>query len=229
MKTIGIVGGIGPESTIDYYRFILARAPELGARRYPSILIKSVDQALLMELAGAGDLEALAAALVCEVELLARGGAGLAILAANTPHMVFDQVQARSSIPLVSIVTATCEAAAALGLKRLGLLGTRYTMQGRFYPDAFTPRGMSIVVPEAGDLEYVHEKYVQELIPGRFLDVTRSGLVQVMDHMREQGDIDGVILGGTELPLILREVAYPLPLLDTARIHVDATIAAAMA
>jgi len=143
--------------------------------------------------------------------------------------MVFDRVQPRVAIPLVSIVTATADVAEAQGLKRLGLLGTRFTAQARFYPDVFAARGLEIVTPDTADIDYVHEKYVGELVEGRFLDSTREGLVAVMERMRDRAGVDGVILGGTELPLILRDVPFPLPLLDTTRIHVDATLLAALA
>jgi aspartate racemase len=228
MKTIGLVGGIGPESTIDYYRRLLARAPELGATEVPSILINSIDHRQMMAVIGSGDRAALTDALVRDVEVLARAGAGLGLIAANTPHIVFAAVQARTSIPLVSIVEATRDAAAALGLKKLGLLGTRLTMVDRFFPDVFEPRGIAVVAPDAADVEYVNDKYMRELVPGQFLDTTRAGLVQVMERLRTRAGIDGVILGGTELPLILRGVDYPLPLLDTTRIHVDAVLRAAI-
>jgi aspartate racemase len=166
--------------------------------------------------------------LVRDIDLLARAGAGVAIIAANTPHMVFDRVQPRAAVPLVSIVEATRDAAEAQGLRRLGLLGTRFTTQARFFPDVFAARGLEVVVPEHADLMYVHEKYVGELVEGRFLDSTRAGLVGVMERMRDRAGIDGVILGGTELPLILRDVPFALPLLDTTRIHVDAALRAAL-
>ena len=229
MKTIGIVGGIGPESTIDYYRLLLARAPELARARSPQIVVNSVDFWAMRRLLEAGDDAGLADMLVRDIDVLARSGAGLAIIAANTPHMVFDRVQPRVAIPLLSIVEATLAVAEAQGLRRLGLLGTRFTTQARFYPEVFGARGLEIAVPEPPDLEYVHEKYVGELVEGRLLDSTRAGLVGVMQRMRERSGIDGVILGGTELPLILRDVEFPLPLLDTTRIHVDAALRAAMA
>jgi len=228
VKTIGIVGGIGPESTIDYYRQLLARAPELAGTRSPQVVINSVDFWAMRRLLEAGDDAGLADMLVRDIEVLVGAGAALAIIAANTPHMVFDRVQPRVGIPLVSIVEATREAAEAQGLRRLGLLGTRFTAQARFYPDVFAARGLEIVVPETPDLEYVHEKYIGELVEGRFLDSTREGLVGVMQRMRDRAGIDGVILGGTELPLILRDVPFELPLLDTTRIHVDAALSAAM-
>jgi aspartate racemase len=226
VKTIGIVGGIGPESTVDYYRLLLARAAELAGTRSPQIVINSVDFWAMRRLLDAGDDAALADMLVREVDVLAGAGAGLAIIAANTPHMVFDRLRTRSAVPLVSIVEATREAAITQGLRRLGLLGTRFTTRARFYPDVFEARGLEIVVPAKDDLEYVHEKYIAELVEGRFLDETRAGLVAVMDRLRARG-VDGVILGGTELPLILRGVDYPLPLLDTTQIHVDAALRAA--
>jgi len=235
VKTIGIVGGIGPESTIDYYRLLLARAPELAGTRSPQIVINSVDFQAMRRLLDAGDDTGLADMLVREVDMLvrevdvlARAGAGLAVIAANTPHMVFDRVQPRVALPLVSIVEATREAAEKQGLRRLGLLGTRFTTQARFYPEVFAEHGLEIVAPEKDDLEYVHEKYVGELVEGRFIDSTREGLVGVMQRLRDRGGVDGVILGGTELPLILRGVDYPIPLLDTTQIHVDAVLRAAL-
>ena len=229
MKTIGVVGGIGPESTIDYYRLLLARASAIAGTRSPQIVINSVDYWEMRRLLDAGDDVGVADMLVRDIQALKGAGAALAIIAANTPHMVFDRVQPRVAIPLVSIVTATADVAEAQGLKRLGLLGTRFTAQARFYPDVFAARGLEIVTPDTADIDYVHEKYVGELVEGRFLDSTREGLVAVMERMRDRAGVDGVILGGTELPLILRDVPFPLPLLDTTRIHVDATLLAALA
>ena len=228
MKTIGILGGIGPESTVDYYRLLLKRSPELGGSRSPQIIINSVDFWAMRGRLEAGDDAGLAEMIVRDVDLLARAGAGVAIIAANTPHMVFDRVQPRVAIPLVSIVEATREAAEAQGLRRLGLLGTRFTLEASYYPDVFAARGLEIVVPEKPDIEYVHDKYIGELVEGRFLDSTRDGLVAVMQRMRDRAGIDGVILGGTELPLIIRDVPFALPLLDTTRIHVDAVLRAAL-
>jgi aspartate racemase len=228
VKTIGIVGGIGPESTVDYYKLILKRSPELGGSRSPQIVINSVDFSAMRALLEKGDDAGLADMLVRDIDVLAGAGAGVAMIAANTPHIVFDRVQPRASVPLVSIVEATRDAAESQGLRRLGLLGTRFTTQARFYPDVFAARGLEIVVPEPDDLLYVHEKYVGELVEGRFLDSTRDGLVGVMQRLRDRAGIDGVILGGTELPLIIRDVPFDLPLLDTTRIHVDAAIRAAL-
>lgn len=230
MKTIGIIGGIGPESTIDYYRRIIATYQELQTDgSYPSIIINSIDLQRIRGLIEANELGAAAEHLVSEVEKLARAGAAWGLLAANTPHMVFDEVSRRSRIPLVSIVEATCDAAKALGLKRLGLFGTRFTMQGRFFPAVFSREDIALIVPEPDEQAYIHEKYFTELVKGSFLPETRSRLLEIVDHMIERDQIDGLILGGTELPLALRDSSHHgIPLLDTTGIHVKAIVAKAM-
>ena len=231
MKTIGIIGGIGPESTIDYYRQIIAAYREQQTDgSYPSIIINSIDLHNMLGLIEANALGEATGHLVREVQKLARAGAQCGLLAANTPHIVFDEVSRQSPIPLVSIVEATCEAAKALGLKRLGLFGTRFTMQGRFYPDVFFREGMTLIAPEPAEQAYIHDKYFAELVKGNFLPETRKQLFGIVDRLIEQEEIQGLILGGTELPLALREATHHgIPLLDTTGIHVRAIVAKAMA
>src|SRR5437016_1279209 len=129
MKTLGIIGGIGPESTIDYYRLVLAAyRKQKPDESQPSIIINSIDLKKMLDLIAANQLAEVAEYLVEEIQKLARAGADFGLLAANTPHIVFDELQRRSPIPLVSIVQAACERAKVLGLKKLGLLGTQFTM-----------------------------------------------------------------------------------------------------
>lgn len=227
MKVIGLVGGIGPESTVEYYRLLIARARERQLGPAPPILINSIDVAKLLALAGAGRRAELAAYLLEAILALSRGGAQLGLMAANTPHLVFAEVQQGSPIPLVSIVEATAAVAAAQRARRVGLLGTRATMTAAFYPDCFARRGMSIVVPQRDDQDYVHDKYVHELVPGLFREETRLGIVRVVERLQCEQRIDALILGGTELPLLLKDVEMPVPALDTTRIHVDAVLEAA--
>ncbi|MGB7620851.1 MAG: amino acid racemase, partial [Terriglobia bacterium] len=147
MKTIGIIGGIGPESTIDYYRFIITSYREKQPDgSYPPILINSIDLKKMLDLIGANDLAGVTRYFRGELEKLAHAGADLGLLAANTPHIVFDDLQQQSPIPLISIVEAVCEATQVLGLKKVGLFGTRFTMQGRFYSDVFSRQGIDLVV-----------------------------------------------------------------------------------
>jgi aspartate racemase len=226
MKCLGILGGIGPESTIDYYRTVIeiytTRAPDGG---YPPLLINSINLKKVLAFVEANDLSGLIKYLLQEIEKLQRAGANFALLAANTPHLVFDDLQHASPIPLLSIVEATCEAATGRGLKRVALFGTRFTMQARFYPDVFSRGGVAIVRPSTQDQNYIHEKYMGELLKGVFLPETRAGLLEVVDRLKEKSGIDGVILGGTELPLILRDPSHAgIPFLNTTRIHAEAAV-----
>jgi aspartate racemase len=227
MKTLAVIGGIGPESTIEYYRAILfAYRAVHGESEAPSIVINSIDVKRLLALAGAGDLAGLTNYLVSELERLAGTGASLGLLAANTPHVVFDEVSRESPIPLLSIVEAACDEAQRRGLHRLALLGTRFTMQGLFYAEVFSRRGLDIVVPVQEEQAFVHEKYTNELLESVFSPRTRDGVLRVIDRVRERDNIDGVILGGTELPLLLRAADHDgLPLLDTTSIHAAAAVA----
>ena len=227
MQTLGLIGGIAPASTIDYYRLLVE---EYRARRpdgsYPTIIINSINLQYFLSLVAAPDRMPLTDYLLRELARLARAGADFGLFCSNTPHLVFDEVQARSPIPLVSIVEATGDGAAAQGLKNVGLIGTRFTMEGGFYPRVFARHGISVMIPDEADRAWVHEHYLGELANGVFHASTREGMTGVINRMREKAGIDGVILGGTELPLLFRH-ARPigLPLLDTTRLHVDRAIA----
>jgi aspartate racemase len=227
MKTVGIIGGIGPESTLEYYRLIIDSYREQKRDgSYPSIIINSIDLKKVVSLVEANELAGLTEHLLGEVQKLARAGADFGALAANTPHIVFDEIGRRSPIPLMSIVRATYDAAKALGLKRVGLFGTRFTMQGRFYPELFSGEGITIVLPEEDEQAYIHDKYMGELVKGIFLPETRAELLSIVDRLKEREGIEGLILGGTELPLILRDVTdRGIPFLDTTRIHVESIVA----
>jgi aspartate racemase len=227
MKTLGIIGGLGPESTVDYYQRIIALYRErTGDGSYPHFIIISVDLKKGLDFMAADDLGSMAVYLLEEIRKLARAGADFGLIAANTPHIVFDDVVPKSPMPLISIVEATCAVAKARKLKRLALFGTRFTMQGTFYPKVFSQGGIELVVPEAKDQDYIHDKYLNELVLGKFLPETRAGLLGIVDRMKAKDDIDGVILAGTELPLILRDADHKgIPLLDTTKIHCQAAVA----
>ena len=229
MKTIGMVGGIGPESTIDYYRLLIAAYRELHPdSSYPAIVINSVDLKTVLDLVSTNQRGSLVELFSGAVEALARAGAEVGFLASNTPHLVFDEIARRSPIPLVSIVESARDRASALGLKRVGLFGTRFTMQANFYADAFAQADMEMIAPQPAEQEYIHEKYMGELVAGILLPETRAGLLAIARLMQTRHGIEALILGGTELPLILRgDNDIGIPFLDTAQIHVQAVIAAA--
>jgi aspartate racemase len=227
MKTLGIIGGLGPESTLDYYQRIIALYRErTGNAHYPEFVIVSVDLRKGLDFMDANDLNGMTDFLLEGIDKLARAGVDFGIISANTPHIVFDDVVPRSPIPLVSIVEATRAVAKAQNLKRLALFGTRYTMQANFYQKVFTREGIDLLVPGTHDQDYIHDKYFSELVLGKFLPETREGLLAIVDRMKRTTAIEGVILAGTELPLILRDPEHNgLPFLDTTKIHVEAAVA----
>ena len=226
MKTLGIIGGLGPESTIDYYGKIIALYRQrTGDGSYPQFIINSVNLKKGLDFMDANNLPGMADYLVEEIGKLILAGATFGLISANTPHIVFDEVASRSSIPLISIVEATCTAAKAKKLKRLALFGTRYTMQATFYPKVFSREGIELLLPGPDDQAYIHDKYLNELVSGKLLPATRAGLLAIIDRLKTGSDIDGVILAGTELPLILRDSEHTgIPLLDTTEIHCEAAV-----
>jgi aspartate racemase len=226
MKTLGILGGLGPESTLDYYQRIIALYRErTGDGHYPELIVVSVDLRKGLDFMEANDLRGMADYLLEGIRKIARAGADFGLISANTPHIVFDEVAPRSPIPLISIVEATRAAAKSKNLKRLALFGTRYTMRANFYPKVFVGEEIELLVPEPYDQEYIHDRYMNELVPGKFLPTTRAGLLAIVDRMRAKSDIDGVILAGTELPLILRDSDHNgTPFLDTTKIHCEAAV-----
>ena len=226
MKILGIIGGLGPESTLEYYQNIIALYRERQRDgSYPEFIINSVDLKKGLDFMAQSNLTSMADYLLEEIGKLARAGANFGLISANTPHIVFDELAPKSPIPLISIVEATCAAAKARGLKKLALFGTRFTMQGTFYPKVFSREGIELVMPDAKEQDYLHDKYLNELVPGKFLSETRAGLLAIVDRMKAKSNIDGVILAGTELPLILRDADHNgIPFLNTTKIHVEAAV-----
>jgi aspartate racemase len=219
-----LVGGLGPESTIDYYRRILERWAQDEPSTTPSVVIDSLDVGRALRLVDT-DRPGLIEYLLASVHRLAGAGVDFVAMTANTPHIVFDELAARSSVPLLSIVEVCAHEARSRGLRRLALLGTRFTMAGPFYPDVFARHGLAIVVPSSAERAWVHERYVGELLVGDFRDETRQQIISIVARLRDDESIDGVILGGTELPILLRtpEIAG-VPALDTTALHVEAIV-----
>ena len=224
MRSVGIVGGLGPESTIDYYRRLLAAWERHDPTTAPSVVIDSLDVRRALRLVE-HDRPALVAYLLASLRRLAGAGVDFAAMTANTPHLVFDELAARSPVPLVSIVEACAAEARRLGLRRLALLGTRFTMEAPFYPEVLARRGIAVVTPEEADRAWLHERYVGQLLRGEFRDDTRQEVASLVARLRDEAGIDGVILGGTELPLLLESARVAgLPALDTTALHVAAIV-----
>jgi len=221
-----MIGGIGPESTVDYYKNIIAMYRERKRDgNYPQFVINSIDLQKGIDFLEADNLAGMAKFLLQEIDKLPRAGAEFGIIAANTPHIVFDEVKAKSPIQLISIVQAARAHAKERGLKRLALFGTRYTMRADFYQKVFQGEGIELIAPESNDQDYIHGKYFAELVPGIFLPATRAGLLAIVDRMKSKMNIEGVVLAGTELALILRGESHNgVALLDTGKIHCQAAV-----
>lgn len=220
---VGLVGGLGHESTIDYYRRIhvlWSRVDPMGA---PPIVIDSIDvQAALAMLA---EPRQLVDYLLGSLRRLAGAGADFAAITANTPHIVFDQLAALSPIPLISIVETCAEEARRSGLRRPLLLGTRFTMEAPFYYNVFAKHGIEVHRLDEADRTWVHDRYMNELLVGDFRPGTRQAFIALIERLHQETQVDGVILGGTELPLLLTDPHVAgLPVLDTTSLHVAAIV-----
>jgi len=222
MKRIGIVGGLGPEATVDYYKELISTFNTRdGDIKYPEIIIYSVNMYEFLQLLKEKKHEQATVYLLEKIESLRQAGAEFAAMSANTPHMLFEPVSQRSPLPLISIVEATRKEASRKGLKRPGLLGTGFTMNSSFYADVFRKHDMEVSVPGNDDRELINYKLFSEIELGIFKDETREMLISMIGKMVKEQNIDSVILGCTEFPLILPEDDYAgVPVLNTTSIHV---------
>ncbi|MFW6114754.1 MAG: aspartate/glutamate racemase family protein [Thermodesulfobacteriota bacterium] len=223
MKKIGILGGMAPESTLEFYRQLTSLAQEvLPGRSYPVIIIYSLNMEEFRNPLNSGNYPGAISILSSGIEALSRAGADFAIIASNTPHMFFDELVRSSSIKLLSMVAETAKAAERRGFVRVGLYGTGFTMESSFFKDEFEKYGISVFTPGKEDRNYIHEKAMGELADGKVVESTKQRFIEISRTMIEQEDIQALILGSTELPLILNEEALGIPVLDTTAIIIQA-------
>jgi len=228
MKRIGILGGTSPESTVSYYERITREyTRRFGDYTYPEILIYSVSFQEFVDWQKAEDWDAMAAKMSAAFRALACAGAQIGLIAANTLHRVFDAVANESPIPLLHIVDTTAAVIKARNCSTVGLLGTRYTMQGAFYVDRLTSHGISTLIPEETQQEEIHRVIYEELTRGIIKPSSKDHYLAIIDSLKERG-ADGIILGCTEIPLLVQEGDCTIPLFDTAAIHADAALEEAL-
>jgi aspartate racemase len=223
-KKIGIIGGMSPESTVEYYRYITRVYTErFGDYGYPEVIIYSVSFQPYVDWPREDRWDLVAQGLSAAARQLEAAGADIILIATNTMHLVFEEVQASVSVPMLSLLDAVGKAILARGLKTVGLLGTQFTMEKTFYPNALARKGISILVPEADDREYVNRVIYEELVAGQIREASRAGFVAVVDRLAARG-AEGVILGCTEIPLLVSEADVRMPLFDTTAIHAEAAL-----
>lgn len=219
---IGILGGISAASTAEYYLRLIRKS---HARRkdhdYPEIVIYSLDFRKFTDLENGPDRKAHVDYVASGLAALERAGADFAVLAANSVHSIFDAVRKRTRLPLISIVETAAAHARAQGMKKVLLLGIKHTMNADFYPRAFKKAGIAVVTPDASEKDEIERIIFEELSLNIIREKSRVRLLAAI----ARHDVDGVILGCTELPLILKQTRYPVPLIDTLDLHVEAALA----
>jgi aspartate racemase len=229
VKRIGLLGGMSWESSAEYYRLLNeAVRDRLGGLHSADCVLRSVDFAGIEELQREGRWDEAAAVLAAEGRALAAAGAELLVLCTNTMHKVAEEVAAGAGIPLVHIADATAEAVRAAGLRRVGLLATAYTMEGEFYVGRLRDRhGLEVVVPEAADRRVVHGVIYDELCVGVVRDESREEYRRIMAALAARG-AEGILLGCTEIDLLVGPGDASVPLFDTTRLHVARAVELAM-
>jgi len=225
VKKLGLVGGIGPESTVHYYKGIIQGFRErTGKDAYPLMIIDSLDLAEMYDLAAAKDWEIFSQRLIDSVKRLSAGGAEFAAMAANTAHIVFEKVQAESPLPLVSIVEETCKAAKKENFKKVIIFGTGFTMSSGLYTEKFLEYGIEAIVPEAEDQRAIHNIIFPNLEAGIVLPEEKEKILEIANRMIHQKGGEALVLGCTELPLIIQEEDLEVSILDTTQIHIEAIL-----
>jgi len=220
-KKIGILGGLTPESTVTYYMHIVHRYHELyGDHGYPESIIYGVSFQKFEDWMNKEDWDSIEEELLHGLKALQRAGADFAVIATNTMHILFDKLQAQIDMPLISIVDATAEAINAEGFKKVGLIGTRFTMQRPFYKNGLAKHGIEVVTPSMEDQNYIEEVIFKELSIGKLLDESRKGFLAIIDKLVARG-AEGIILGCTEIPLLIRQEDTDVKIFDTATLHAE--------
>ncbi len=221
MKKLGLVGGTGPESTIPYYRGIVYSVQkQSGKKEFPPLVIDSIDVFHVMDYCARKDYTGLTAYLAESIKNLAAAGAEFAALTGNTPHIVFDQLASLSPIPLVSIPETAAACACRRNYKKLALLGTAFTMKEDFFKIPFQQKQIDLLVPDRHEQAKIQHHIENELELGIKKESTLQYFQQVISRLKYQG-AEAVILGCTELPLLLNDTVSPLPCLDTMEIHIE--------
>ncbi|UCF19148.1 MAG: aspartate/glutamate racemase family protein [Gemmatimonadota bacterium] len=229
MRVIGLLGGMSWESTAEYYRFINQEVRRrLGHQHSAKILMYSLDFELVEQMQAAGEWDRAGQLLATEARRLENAGADLLLLCTNTMHKVAPAIEAAIGIPLLHIADATAERVKARGLERVGLLGTRFTMEEDFYRARLTEHGLAVSIPESQDRVIVDRVIYEELCQGSILSESRQEYRRIITALAA-GGAQGVILGCTEIGLLIKPEDSPIPVFDTARIHAEKAVESALA
>lgn len=223
MKKVGIIGGIGPEATVDYYQSIISKfQEEIGSKEdLPELFINSINMYKMFNMLTNGETQEVINYLADAVQKLESVGADFVIMCGNTPHIVFEQIQQKVQVPMISIVEETYLKALDLRLEKIGLIGTKFTMENDFFRKPFISNNIEMVVPNQSEQEYIHRKIVEELENGIVNNETKTGFLSIINQMIDRDGIQGIVLGCTELPMIIKKEDLNIYSLNTAEIHIN--------
>ncbi len=225
MKTIGLLGGMSWESSIVYYRLINELVRErLGGSHSCKSVMYSVNFAEIEQLQNEGNWAELTRMMIDAGRKLANGGAECLVICTNTMHKMAADIEKNVDIPLIHIADAAAEHIKRLGLKTVGLMGTKFTMEQDFYTGRLSLKhGLTVIVPDQDERETIHSVIYHELVQGRVLDTSRRSFIRIIKRMQERG-AEGVVLGCTEIPLLVGQKDSPIPVFDTMRLHAKAAV-----
>ncbi|SDR30807.1 aspartate/glutamate racemase family protein [Thermostaphylospora chromogena] len=228
MRTIGLLGGMSWESSAEYYRLLNEETRRrLGGHHCARSILLTVDFAEIEAMQRAGEWDRAGRLLADAAKTLEQAGADMVLLCTNTMHLVADAIEAAIGVPFVHIVDATARRVAAAGITRVGLLATRFTMEMDFYRSRMRRHGVDVVVPDEPDRTLVHDVIYQELTRGRIEDSSRAGYRRIIAGLAQRG-AQGVILGCTEITLLVGQADSPVPVFDSTRIHVETAVELAL-
>ena len=226
MKKIGILGGIGPESTVEYYKRIIYGYRKLtNDANYPPLVINSINMTEMLGLVSGGDNEKLADFLAGEINKLKITGADYVAIASNTPHCVINELTESSAVPIISIVDETCGYAKEKNLKKVLLTGTIFTMKKDFYQKSFNKYDIECIVPDDDDKAKIHNIIFPNLEDGIILEKDKIAFLDICGRIIGANNVDGIVLGCTELPLLVNQNDFTISVLDTMEIHINSIVA----
>jgi aspartate racemase len=228
MKTIGMIGGMSWESSIEYYRLVNEEVKrQLGGLHSAECLMYSVDFEQIERYQHQGDWEKATDVMIAAAQRIERGGADFVVICTNTMHKMADEVQAAINIPLLHIVDAAAQAVKSKGIGKVGLLGTRFTMEGDFYAGRLKTHGLDVVIPDEAEREMVHRIIYHELVLGKILPSSRDEFQGIIQTLQING-AEGIVLGCTEIGLLIKQEDFLLPIFDTTLVHALAAVEIAL-
>ncbi|MCL2138227.1 MAG: amino acid racemase [Treponema sp.] len=225
MKKIGIIGGIGPASTVEYYKGIVNGYRQItNDDSYPQFFINSINMTEMLRFVADEDWEKLVDFLAEKIDTLVKTGADYAALASNTPHLVIDELVKRSKVPLISILDETCKYTKSIGLKKVLLTGTLFSMKHNIYKKPLEKYGIECFVPEDNDKTVIHNIIFPDLENGIINEKDKITFKEICVKNIKEKNIDGIILGCTELPLMIKKDDFDVAVIDTMEIHINSIV-----